>query len=273
MKKQWILAVAALLSLASCGSYKKLTYLQDMEVLTTYDVKEQPNVLIGVNDKLRIVVTCQEPTLAAPFNLSTGVFSVNPETGESVTKLSSEAESGYVVDKNGYIDFPVIGLVKAEGLTLEGLREDLIDKIIETKYIKDPIVLVEFMNFQFTVLGEANPGALYRRNKELEHINLLEALALAGDLKPSAKRDDVWVIRTENGQRMVYSVDMRSKDLFESPAFNIQQNDIIYVKPLKSVKDADATKRSSVITTVISALSTVSSITLAFVYAGVIGSR
>lgn len=270
MKKQWILAVAALLSLASCGSYKKLTYLQDMEVLTTYDVKEQPNVLIGVNDKLRIVVTCQEPTLAAPFNLSTGVFSVNPETGESVTKLSSEAESGYVVDKNGYIDFPVIGLVKAEGLTLEGLREDLIDKIIETKYIKDPIVLVEFMNFQFTVLGEANPG---NYNVPNGHINLLEALALAGDLKPSAKRNDVWVIRTENGQRMVYSVDMRSKDLFESPAFNIQQNDIIYVKPLKSVKDADATKRSSVITTVISALSTVSSITLAFVYAGVIGSR
>ena len=270
MKKQWILAVAALLSLASCGSYKKLTYLQDMEVLTTYDVKEQPNVLIGVNDKLRIVVTCQEPTLAAPFNLSTGVFSVNPETGESVTKLSSEAESGYVVDKNGYIDFPVIGLVKAEGLTLEGLREDLIDKIIETKYIKDPIVLVEFMNFQFTVLGEANPG---NYNVPNGHINLLEALALAGDLKPSAKRDDVWVIRTENGQRMVYSVDMRSKDLFETPAFNIQQNDIIYVKPLKSVKDADATKRSSVITTVISALSTVSSITLAFVYAGVIGSR
>lgn len=270
MKKQWILAVAALLSLASCGSYKKLTYLQDMEVLTTYDVKEQPNVLIGVNDKLRIVVTCQEPTLAAPFNLSTGVFSVNPETGESVTKLSSEAESGYVVDKNGYIDFPVIGLVKAEGLTLEGLREDLIDKIIETKYIKDPIVLVEFMNFQFTVLGEANPG---NYNVPNGHINLLEALALAGDLKPSAKRDDVWVIRTENGQRMVYSIDMRSKDLFESPAFNIQQNDIIYVKPLKSVKDADATKRSSVITTVISALSTVSSITLAFVYAGVIGSR
>ena len=270
MKKQWILAVAALLSLASCGSYKKLTYLQDMEVLTTYDVKEQPNVLIGVNDKLRIVVTCQEPTLAAPFNLCTGVFSVNPETGESVTKLSSEAESGYVVDKNGYIDFPVIGLVKAEGLTLEGLREDLIDKIIETKYIKDPIVLVEFMNFQFTVLGEANPG---NYNVPNGHINLLEALALAGDLKPSAKRDDVWVIRTENGQRMVYSVDMRSKDLFESPAFNIQQNDIIYVKPLKSVKDADATKRSSVITTVISALSTVSSITLAFVYAGVIGSR
>ena len=270
MKKQWILAVAALLSLASCGSYKKLTYLQDMEVLTTYDVKEQPNVLIGVNDKLRIVVTCQEPTLAAPFNLSTGVFSVNPETGESVTKLSSEAESGYVVDNNGYIDFPVIGLVNAEGLTLEGLREDLIDKIIETKYIKDPIVLVEFMNFQFTVLGEANPG---NYNVPNGHINLLEALALAGDLKPSAKRDDVWVIRTENGQRMVYSVDMRSKDLFESPAFNIQQNDIIYVKPLKSVKDADATKRSSVITTVISALSTVSSITLAFVYAGVIGSR
>lgn len=270
MKKLWIIALAALLSLASCSSYKKMAYLQDMDSLATYEVKEQPDVLIGVNDKLRIVVTCQEPTLAAPFNLSSGVFTVDPETGESITKVSSESESGYVVNKNGYIDFPVLGLVKAQGLTIDQLRQSLIDKIIATKYIKDPIVLVQFMNFQFTVLGEANPG---NYNVPNGHINLLEALAMAGDLKTSAKRDDVWVIRTENGQRKVYSVDMRSKDLFESPAFNIQQNDLIYVKPLKSVKNSDASNRSTVLQTVITALSTVSSITLALVYAGVIGSK
>ena len=270
MKKLWIIAFAASLSLASCSSYKKMTYLQDMDSLATYEVKEQPDVLIGVNDKLRIVVTCQEPTLAAPFNLSSGVYSVDPETGESFTKVSSESESGYVVNKNGYIDFPVLGLVKAQGLTIDQLRQSLIDKIIATKYIKDPIVLVQFMNFQFTVLGEANPG---NYNVPNGHINLLEALAMAGDLKTSAKRDDVWVIRTENGQRKVYSIDMRSKDLFDSPAFNIQQNDLIYVKPLKSVKDSDASKRTTIFQTVITALSTVSSITLALVYAGVIGSK
>ncbi|MBS7290492.1 MAG: polysaccharide biosynthesis/export family protein [Bacteroidales bacterium] len=270
MKKLWIIALAASLSLVSCSSYKKMTYLQDMDSLATYEVKEQPDVLIGVNDKLRIVVTCQEPTLAAPFNLSSGVYSVDPETGESFTKVSSESESGYVVNKNGYIDFPVLGLVKAQGLTIDQLRQSLIDKIIATKYIKDPIVLVQFMNFQFTVLGEANPG---NYNVPNGHINLLEALAMAGDLKTSAKRDDVWVIRTENGQRKVYSIDMRSKDLFDSPAFNIQQNDLIYVKPLKSVKDSDASKRSTIFQTVITALSTVSSITLALVYAGVIGSK
>ena len=87
MKKLWIIALAASLSLASCSSYKKMTYLQDMDSLATYEVKEQPDVLIGVNDKLRIVVTCQEPTLAAPFNLSSGVYSVDPETGESFTKV------------------------------------------------------------------------------------------------------------------------------------------------------------------------------------------
>ena len=164
----------------------------------------------------------------------------------------------------------MLGLVKAQGLTIDQLRQSLIDKIIATKYIKDPIVLVQFMNFQFTVLGEANPG---NYNVPNGHINLLEALAMAGDLKTSAKRDDVWVIRTENGQRKVYSVDMRSKDLFDSPAFNIQQNDLIYVKPLKSVKNSDASNRSTVLQTVITALSTVSSITLALVYAGVIGSK
>ena len=176
MKKLWIIALAASLSLASCSSYKKMTYLQDMDSLATYEVKEQPDVLIGVNDKLRIVVTCQEPTLAAPFNLSSGVYSVDPETGESFTKVSSESESGYVVNKNGYIDFPVLGLVKAQGLTIDQLRQSLIDKIIATKYIKDPIVLVQFMNFQFTVLGEANPG---NYNVPNGHINLLEALAMA----------------------------------------------------------------------------------------------
>lgn len=268
MRKSWLLALAATMMVASCGSYKKITYLQDMDTAATYQVLEQPDTKIAVNDRLNILVTAQEPSLAAPFNLASGTYSLDPNTGEMKSNLTSEADKGYVVNKNGYINFPVLGNVKAEGLTLEQLRLSLVEKIIATKYVKDPIVLVEFMNFQFTVLGQANPGNYVVPNG---HINLLEALAMAGDLKASAKRDDVWVIRTENGERKVYSVDMRSKSLYESPAFYIQQNDLIYVKPLKSFKDSDAERRTTIVQTVISALSTASSIALALIYTGVIG--
>lgn len=268
MRKSWILILAATaLAVASCGSAKKLTYLQDMDTETTYQVAEQPDAKIGVNDKLKIVVTCQEPSLAAPFNLASGTYSLDPNSGEVKSNLYPETDHGYVVSKDGTIDFPVLGDVYVRGLTLEQLRETLTQKIIDTKFVKEPIVLVEFLNFQFTVLGEASPGNYIVPNG---HINLIEALAMAGDLKTSAKRDDVWVIRTQDGERKVYSVNMRSKDLYDSPAFYIQQNDLIYVKPLKSVKDSDAEKKAKVGSTIISLLSTVSSITLALVYAGVI---
>lgn len=270
MRKSWLLALAAAMMVASCGSYKKITYLQDMDTTATYQVMEQPDAKIAVNDRLNILVTAQEPSLAAPFNLASGTYSLDPNTGEMKSNLTSEADKGYVVNKSGYINFPVLGYVKAEGLTLEELRVSLVEKIIATKYVKDPIVLVEFMNFQFTVLGQANPGNYVVPNG---HINLLEALAMAGDLKPSAKRDDVWVIRTENGERKVYSVDMRSKSLYESPAFYIQQNDLIYVKPLKSVKNADDEKRGNILSTTISVMSLVSSIIVAMSYAGVFGNR
>lgn len=269
MKKKIFLTLAAVaLLLDSCSSYKKLTYLQDMETLVNYEVAEQPDVKISVNDKLSIFVTCQEPALAAPFNLQSGTFSVDPSTGEPASTVSSETSKGYLVDKNGCINFPVLGLVKATGYTLNEFRDLLVQMIIDTKYVKDPIVLVEFMNFQFTVLGEASPG---NYNVPNGHINLLEAIAMAGDLATTAKRDDVWVIRTQNGVRTVYSVDMRSKSLYDSPAFYLQQNDVIYVKPQKSKRDSDDQRISNLWSGVTGGLSLISSLIIALHYAGVIG--
>lgn len=268
MKRHLILVLAAAVLLVdSCGSYKKLTYLQDMETMVNYDVAEQPDVKISVNDKLNILVTAQEPSLAAPFNLQSGTFSVDPNSGEATSNVTSEAGKGYLVDKNGYINFPVLGLVKASGYTLNEFRDMLVKKIVDTKYVKDPIVLVEFMNFQITVLGEANPG---NYNVPNGHINLLEAIAMAGDLKITAKRDDVWVIRTQDGVRTVYSVDMRSKSLYDSPAFYLQQNDLIYVKPQKAKKDADSEKRNNIWSIFTGSLSLVSSIIVALHYAGIL---
>lgn len=268
MKKRFILllAVAALLA-GSCSSYKKLTYLQDMEPMVEYEVAERPDVKISVNDKLNILVTCQEPSLAAPFNLQSGTFSVDPTTGEASSTVTSEASKGYLVDKDGYINFPVLGMVKATGYTLNEFRDMLIEKIKGTHYIKDPIVMVEFMNFQITVLGEAGAG---NYNIPNGHINILEAIAMAGDLSTSARRDDVWVIRTQDGIRTVYSIDMRSKSLYDSPAFYLQQNDLIYVKPLRSKLDSDDQRRSRFMTTVTSFVSFISSISMVLYLTGII---
>lgn len=267
MKKDFLLALAAAaLLLGSCSSYKKLTYLQDMETLVNYEVAEQPDVRISVNDKLSIFVTCQEPALAAPFNLQSGTFSVDPNTGEATSSVSSESSKGYLVDKDGCINFPVLGLIPAAGYTLNEFRELLTGLITDTKYVKEPIVIVEFMNFQFTVLGEASPG---NYNVPNGHINILEAIAMAGDLSTAAKRDDVWVIRTQNGVRTVYSMDMRSKSLYDSPAFHLQQNDVIYIKPQKSKRDSDAQWVSSIWSAVTGTLSLASSLFIALHFAGV----
>lgn len=232
MKKSLIFGIALMALLAgSCTSLKKIIYLQDMEVGVPYDVAPRPDIRITENDRIKIVVTCSEPALATPFNLSTGTFFIDPMTGEMSSSPVSLNESGYLVDKNGCINFPVFGYLYVEGLTLKEVEEYITQKIIDSKYIKEPIVLADFLNFQYTVLGEMGVGNFTVNGNS---INILQAIAQSGDVTDVARRDDVWVVRTENGERMVYSVNLLSKDLYDSPVFYLQQNDLIYVKPKRT---------------------------------------
>lgn len=151
---------------------------------------------------------------------------------------------GYTVSMNGFIDLPVIGIIKASGLTKIELQKVIIDKL--TAYIKDPIVVVRLLQFKINVLGEVgSPGT---KTFESDRVTIIDALSVAGDITVGGERTNVMVIREENSQRKYYYIDMRTGALFKSPVYQLQQNDIVYVagneKKLKEV-DTNANGQSN----------------------------
>lgn len=236
MKKTlFILLALVSVFLSSCSSYKRLAYLQDMELLKDYVAQQAPDPVVRCNDKLKILVTCSNPVLSAPFNMTIGNQIVDDEQG-TVHEEGGDTDNMkvYIVDRDGNINFPVLGYVHVEGLTLDGLKEK-ISKIIEDGgYLKNPIVLAEFKNFNITVIGETGVGI---KNIEDGVVNIFELLAMSGDTRTSAIRNDVRVIRVENGIRRAYSVNLQSVSCFDSPVFYLQQNDMVYVQPRRAKRD------------------------------------
>lgn len=253
-----LLVVCCACLLPSCGSANRLTYLKDIDTLSTYVIPERPDARIGKGDKLSIVVTCKTPALAAPFNVISGASIIDPTTGEVKGDAKNGEGIGYTVDKEGFIDFPILGRLKVEGLTLVDLSDMITACIKENNYIKDPIVVAEFMNFKITVLGEVGAKGNYLVKDRT--ITIFEAIAQANDMTTSAVRDDVWVIRTEGNSKKVYTIDLQSKSCFSSPAFYLQQNDIVYVRPRKGKLDANAQLGLQISSMVMSTLSVVATI-------------
>lgn len=225
-----ILAVAA--SLAACHSREKVVYLQDLQV-DVPEVAANPTLIkVEPGDKITISVTSSDPELASIFNLVT----VNRQnrrggggtaTGGRISQTDNNA-SLYTVNTEGYIDFPVLGELHVAGLTRQQIVELIKQKLIQGKYVLDPVVTVEFANLHFTTIGDIGSRVNYIDD---DRLNIIEAIAMAGDLNITGERDQVYVIRTEDGIRTTMRVDLRSKDLFNSPAYYIKQNDIIYVVP------------------------------------------
>ena len=215
----WILTCMLL----SCGSVKDIAYLQGgdslfdkMAVTDTFEMK------IRKNDILDIVVSCADPILLTPFNIN----SVGYGTGYSG---STGANRGYLVEADGTINFPLLGKIRVVGLSRRSLRDFIQDGLIQGGYIKDPVVTVRFLNFRIMVLGEvARPGTF---NITSERVTLFEALSLAGDLTIYGRRSRVAVIRDQEGVRTILYHDLRSRDVFKSPDYYLQQNDMVYVEP------------------------------------------
>ena len=215
--------------LASCQSYKKVPYLQDVEVVkntnqqeSLYDAKIMPK------DLLTIVVSCTSPELAVPFNLT--VATQNNVT--MTTTTSQPILQQYLVDNEGKINFPVLGELKVGGLTKREAEELVIDKL--KPYIKEtPIVTVRMVNYKISVLGEvAHPGTFTISN---EKVNLLEALAMAGDMTVWGVRDNVKLIReSADGKQEIITLDLNNAETILSPYYWLQQNDIVYVTPNKA---------------------------------------
>ena len=257
MKKLMFIILAAFL-VCSCGSYKRLAYLQDMDALTTYDVTRRPDPRIARGDKLNITVSSSQPVLAAPFNAVAATATYNAVTEQSSYTSTDTNKDGYLVDQKGYINFPVLGPIFVEGMTLEDLTNTITDQIKASNYIKEPIVKAEFLNFQVTVLGEVNGVGNYTISSG--SINIFELLAMAGDLTEDAIRDNIWVIRTTGDTRKVYTLNPKSRTIFDSPAFYLQQNDMLYVAPKDTKIDKATTDLFRMLTTPFNIISSVSSI-------------
>ena len=241
-----ILSVAAILS--SCSAAKHISYLQDMVPDVTYNMPLQPEAIIAKGDRLKISVYCSTPALAAPFNLSKGSSAVDP-VSSTVSGQSTAADNSYEVDNAGLIDFPVFGEIAVEGKTLGYLKEYLENELISRKYIKDPEVTVEFANFTYTLIGEISSGVHYVPDGK---INIFDALAEAGEPTEYALLNEVCVIRTVDGNRRMYTIDLTSKDCYFSPVFFLQQNDMVYVKPRQGKQDVVVKDHASFITSLAS---------------------
>ena len=225
----YLICAIACIVLASCASRRDFVYLNDMELGKGYPYETDYEAVVRKGDRLKIVVNSKSPELAIPFNMNAGTFKVD-ESGNVVKGGVGVSNSvGYKVDKFGEIQFPVLGKLHVEGMKLSDVSELIRTKIIEKKYIKEPLVDIEFLNFKYVVLGAVGGNGTYA--VEGDRITLLEAIAKAGNVSPQAKLDRVMVIREEGGERKVYQHDLRSKKIFDSPCFYLQQNDIVYVEP------------------------------------------
>lgn len=225
---QLIIFFVSVLSMStSCKSQKDFLYLADMTDEQGYAITHRYVPRVQRDDRLEITVSCKNPELAVPFNVSAGSVSVST----SGKVQADKSESYYRVDNDGDINFPVLGKLYVSGLTLSEVSELIRNRIIEGNYIKDPIVTIEFKNFHYTVLGAANSNGNYTCDGD--RITLLEAIAQAGDLSSNADLGKIAVIREEGNTRTVHTVDIRKSDLFNSPVYYLAQNDIVYVRPKK----------------------------------------
>lgn len=221
LKKTPFLYGILVLFFTACVSNKKIAYLQN----DTIHQKEVSNIYTTVfkpDDLLQIAISSSDLQASIPFNLP--AIATSTSTG---SVIGQPQQLPYLVDSKGEIDFPVLGKLKIGGLTREQAIE-LLTKKLSPKYLKDLNVNIRIVNFKINVLGDVKrPGTYTIPN---ERVTILDAISLAGDLNISGRRDNVLVTREEGDVKKEYRVDLRSKELYTSPIFYLQQNDNIYVE-------------------------------------------
>lgn len=234
MKNKHILAAAAVATLlmASCSTPKNISYFQEINTGSIIQAAKVLEVKVKPEDKLSIVVSTQEPALSQLFNLVTTQNRLENMSSTSGSTGSSNGQvSYYTVDSYGDINFPVVGKIHIAGLTREQVAEKIFEELTSRNLVKDPIVTVEFANTRIAVLGEvASPGR-YTFNED--HLTILDAIAMAGDLTNNGVRDNIIVMRTiEEGKQEAYRVNLlNAQELASSPIYYLQQDDVIYVEP------------------------------------------
>ena len=226
--KKIVFACIILFVVSACSSSKKILYFQDTQnAAITKNINHSP-IRLQPEDKISILVNSKDVQLTNLFNLP--VVTTRLGQTSSTTNNTNNGVSGYTIDSAGNIDFPVVGQLHIGGMTRMEVATFVKNKLISENLVKDPIVTVEYMNLQISILGEVSkPG---RYNIVQDKITILEALSMAGDMSIYGKRENVRVIRNENGVQKTYTINLCSAtEVFDSPVYYLQQNDVVYVEP------------------------------------------
>lgn len=228
---QVVLLILAAWGVTSCSTSSKITYFQDLRpgeseqlVVAATEIKVRPG------DKLSIIVNSRDPQLTQLFNLPYITQQIGRISTSAGSGTAAQGISGYTVDEEGQIDFPVLGRIEIAGKNREEITAFIKSQLIDKNLVKDPVVTVEYMNLSVSVLGEVvNPG---RYSIDRDKVTLLDAISMAGDLTIYGKREKVLVLREENGVQRVYGVNLcLAEHLYTSPVYYLQQNDVVYVEP------------------------------------------
>ena len=259
MKIKLLSVVLLIILLGSCAVPKDIVYFQGLDQLSDEQkssMNQQYISSICTDDMLSINVTSSDPSVVTPFNPPAFAFATQGETRMNETRQ----QYTYLVEQDGYITFPILGRVKAAGLSKKEFSEYLSQSL--SKYVKDPIVNVQIVNYKVTLMGElTQPGTLYLTN---DRTSILDAIGQSGDLTINANRKNITIVRDINGVRDIGYIDLTDPvSVFSSPYYYLRHNDVIYVEPNKAKKrNARYSQAQQYSVTVFSAiLSTVSLLT------------
>lgn len=253
MGSRFLLLFLGLVFVFSCKTPENVVYFQDSSNLEKISSTNSFTPVFKVDDIVSIFVSAADMDAAIPFNIKQGT-SINDGLAGG-TSSGNSTEPTYLIDEEGNIDFPVLGSIKIAGLTRVQVKNLIKEKL--KIYINDPIVNVRLKNFKITVMGEVvRPGSY---NVPNERVTIIEALGLAGDMTIKGKRDNVMVIRENDGENTYHRLDLTSKNIFESPVYYLAQNDVLYVEPnVSRIKESKS--RENTIGVVISIISVVLSV-------------
>jgi len=241
-------ALFLFINLVSSVNTKNVGYLKNAND-ATYLIDASPDAIIQQNDILSITITSLNADASIVFNTTNNhVFNSSSSNGSVIQS------GGYLVNGDGFIQIPILGSMKAEGMTKKDLREKITNIIVEKRLLVDPIVTIRHMNYEVTVIGEVGRPTVI--NVPNEKISILKALGLAGDITVYGKRENVLIIREMNGKKTLKRIDMNSSSLLQSPYYYLMPNDIVYVEPNKN-KLASVSRGRQLLPAVLSGLSVI----------------
>lgn len=252
-KTNWTSWLFLILVLTGCAAPERVLYFQDLDKGLQQNIEQSYEIKIRPDDILGITVSARNPELALPFNLPATSYTLEAKSSGLTGQL------GYQVDNEGYIAFPQLGKIKVLGMSRSELANEITRRLQEKNYLQDPVVTVTFQNFKVSVMGEVKTPKVI--DVKSDRITVLEALAEAGDLGIQAKRDRVAVIREVNGQRTVHYLDLRSSEIFKSPYYYLQQNDVVYVEPNNAKTIQNRSTQVTSVGTWVSVFSSIMSVT------------